>query len=342
MMTALCGMACLLTYYFYGILRQTIVFTHFFYIPIILGALWWGYLAIWIPGFLVLVLLLGSQYYLITLGIDHYTRMAFFFLIFIVVALLRDRTQKAEQLTNQYRSDLAHADRLSVLGATITELAHELNQPLCAISTNNSACRRMLLAGNTDNQNLIPILETVDQQTQRATGIIQHIRNFAKKDGTAFSPMNINDVARRSLEFAYNLNPAYRDITVHLDMDLGLPVIMAHTLQIEQVFVNIIRNGFEAVKASNSRNNSALQICSHGDKNHHQIAVTISDTADNISDDLLKHLFEPFYTTKSQGLGLGLSISRTIIEAHGGRLWAEKNLPKGLKIHIEMPIITSG
>ncbi|MBN2211671.1 MAG: hypothetical protein JW709_09785 [Sedimentisphaerales bacterium] len=333
----LCVLACLLTVYFQGILGQTILFTHFFYIPIILAILWWGYWGLLICIFLSAMLFFSNLYFQLPLTVDLYARSGMFIVVSLVLVFLREKARAAQQKADQMHAELTHADRLSVLGETSGELAHELNQPLCAIRTHGNACRRMILNQQGTADEWIDMLEQIDRQSERAGEILRHIREFSRKT-SPYSPtkVNLNTVARRAAAFVFALNKKHHQIQVRYDLYDALTSIAVREIQIEQVLVNIIRNSFEAYLENNNEEDKTVTIATRQD--HSAIRVSVRDHASRGLTLNLDRLFEPFFTTKAQGLGLGLSVSKKIIEAHGGRIWADITPDNETVITFQLPL----
>jgi signal transduction histidine kinase len=230
----------------------------------------------------------------------------------------RMRTALLEAQARQHQDEVAHAARLSTLGGMAAGLAHELNQPLSAIVSYARGCARRLETGEIPKAALLEVLEEISAQGLRAGEVLRRIREFLRGESRRES-VDLNDVVLRALRFA---EPEARreDVRIELGLSPEPLRIEVDPIQIEQVILNLVQNGFE-VMASNNGTERVLAIGTRrlaGDV----VEVSVRDTGAGLPADVAARLFEPFFTTKPDGLGLGLSISRTIVEAHGGRLWA--------------------
>jgi signal transduction histidine kinase len=230
----------------------------------------------------------------------------------------RMRTELFEAQARQHQDEVAHAARLTTLGGMAAGLAHELNQPLSAIVSYARGCARRLETGEIPKAALLEVLEEISAQGLRAGEVLRRIRDFLRGESRRES-VDLNDVVRRALRFA-EAEARREDVRIELGLSAEPLRIEVDPIQIEQVILNLVQNGFE-VMASNNGAERALAIGTRrlaGDV----VEVSVRDTGAGMASDVAERLFDPFFTTKPDGLGLGLSISRTIVEAHGGRLWA--------------------
>ncbi len=234
---------------------------------------------------------------------------------------LRIRTALAETQARQHLTEVAHAARLSTLGGMAAGLAHELNQPLAAVVSYARGCARRLQAGDVPKAALIEVMEEISAQALRAGEVLRRIREFLRGESRR-EQVDLNDVVRRALRFAQS--EAHR-AEVRLELLLAAETLRIEVdpIQIEQVLLNLVQNGFE-VMAANNGTDRVLAIETRR-LAADTVEVTVRDTGAGLSTEAAARLFEPFFSTKPDGLGLGLSISRTIVEAHGGRLWATAN-----------------
>ncbi len=243
--------------------------------------------------------------------------------------------RRIEAKTRQQESELAHFLRLGTMGEMATGLAHELNQPLAAIRNYAQGSMRRVKRGNVDIDELVGALEQVNRQATRAGEIIKRIRGFVRKttpERTATDiKIAINDVADMVGADVRRL-----DVALTLDLASDMPPVSADLIQIEQVILNLARNGLEALSADNleTRNLTISAELQSSDT----MLISVEDTGPGIDPEELEHLFDPFYTTKSNGLGMGLSISRSIVEAHNGKLWAEAILNGGTAFRFTLPV----
>jgi C4-dicarboxylate-specific signal transduction histidine kinase len=250
------------------------------------------------------------------------------FSIYMAYALERYRVEQAriraslaETQSRQHQAEIAHAARLSTLGGMAAGLAHELNQPLAAVVSYARGCARRLEAGELPKAALLEVLEEISAQALRAGEVLRRIREFLRGESRR-EEVDLNAVVRSALRFA---EPEARHAEVRLDLELAPEALRIEVdpIQIEQVILNLVQNGFEVM----STNNGAERVLAIATRRvaPDTVEVTVRDSGAGIPADVAERLFEPFFSTKPDGLGLGLSISRTIVEAHGGRLWATPN-----------------
>ncbi len=255
-----------------------------------------------------------------------------------VVALLgitRDvtaRKQTDEKLL-QRQMELAHVCRLATLGEMASGLAHELNQPLCAISTYAEAVARTLKAGGTVPETACERLQHISTQAERAGMIIRGLRNLVAKKPIEPQVVSVNDLIGNVLEL---LQPEFaaRSITVRRELADPTPLALADPIHIEQVVLNLARNATEAM--SQSRGPRELVIRAGAD-DHGSIEITVQDNGPGVSETDMAQVFSPFYTTKENGIGMGLSISRSIIEAHNGHIAVSNNPDGGACLSFTLP-----
>ncbi len=245
---------------------------------------------------------------------------------------IRERQHAQEQaLTHQ--AELAHVARLSTMGEMASGLAHELNQPLSAIHTYVQGCIRRINMGNTDLDAIVNALKLTAQQADRAGGIIRRLRSFVRKGESHKTYSDINHIVNEVTGF---LETQLKNKQVNLIMDLeeDLPPVLADIIQIEQVLINLLKNGIEAM----ANMEKPVIIVSTRRSSHKFIELCVIDSGHGISEDKLKRIFNPFFTTKTSGMGMGLSISSSIIEAHDGKLYAENNTEQGARFCLTLPI----
>jgi PAS domain S-box-containing protein len=253
------------------------------------------------------------------------------------VVVFRDisaRKQAAEE-ARQHQNELAHVARLSTMGEMASGIAHELNQPLSAISNYTRGTIRMLRGEvATDHAQLVGVMERVAAQAERAGEIIRQLRRFVRKEDPEHKWVAVNRLVR---ELARFLQPElHREgIRLALRLDEDLPPVWAHDIQLEQVLLNLVRNAMEAIlEGDPDQRIVRIRTALEGER----LAIAVQDSGPGIDETILQRLFEPFVTTKKQGMGLGLSISRGIIEAHGGRLRLDANADNGTTFQILLPL----
>jgi signal transduction histidine kinase len=248
--------------------------------------------------------------------------------IYMAYALERHRVEQArmraalsESQSRQHQAEIAHAARLSTLGSMAAGLAHELNQPLAAVVSYARGCARRLEAGDLPKAALLEVLEEISAQALRAGEVLRRIREFLRGESRR-EHVDLNDVVRRAVRFAEG-EAERSDVRLRLDLAPEALKIEVDPIQIEQVLLNLVQNGFDVM----STNNGTERVLAIATRRlaADTVEVVVSDTGAGMSADVAGRLFDPFFSTKPDGLGLGLSICRTIVEAHGGRLWAAAN-----------------
>ena len=239
------------------------------------------------------------------------------------------RRQALMQIEEQ-RRELSHLARVAVLGQLSGALAHELNQPLTSISSNAEAARRLLKRQPPDLDELDAILGDIASEDQRAAQVIRRLRALLKRGDTHLQPMDIRELVSEVLELAH-AELITRRVTATSLVARDLPPVLGDRVQLQQVLLNLILNACEAMNTTAAADRRLTLIANADSRNN--ILISIRDCGTGIPSSLLERLFEPFVTTKPEGLGLGLSISRTIVAAHGGRLWAENNADRGATMY---------
>jgi len=244
---------------------------------------------------------------------------------------LRERETRLQDLQRQ----LEHVSRLSAMGQLSSALAHELNQPLTAIMNYIQAARRLMEAnGGASSPRVEEVLDKAIDQSGRAGDVIRRLRGLFERGETEPSPESINEVVQDAASLAL-VDAEAHNITYRLMLRDGLPEVMIDKIQVQQVVLNLVRNAVEALATSERRELEIETASAAGD----QIEVVVRDTGPGLPADLEKSLFEPFVTTKENSMGVGLSISQRIVEAHGGRLWAEANPGGGAQFRFTLPVL---
>lgn len=250
--------------------------------------------------------------------------------------IARDVTEQrlSEERENSLRTELAHVARVSAVGQLSSALAHELNQPLTAIMNYVSAAKmRLAEIGGPQSEKTVSLLDRAAGQAERAGAIIQRLRAFLEKREPQRTNEDLNVVLQEAIALGF-VGSADEGVKLVLDLASDMPPVPLDKVQIQQVIVNLIRNASEAMKDSPIRE---LAISSYraGPK---LVEIALADTGPGISDAVADQLFEAFVTTKEKGMGVGLSICRTIVEAHGGRISAASNRPTGTIFKIQLPV----
>jgi C4-dicarboxylate-specific signal transduction histidine kinase len=249
----------------------------------------------------------------------------------------RDITERkqAEIQEQQHREDLARVGRVATLSELTGTLAHEIIQPLMAILNNSQAARRLLDNGDPDLGELKEILEDITRGSERASGVIQQLRQHLKPGPPELDQLDINDLVQSALPLV-SRQAAINHINLVCELAKGLPPITGNRIQLEQVMLNLVVNSIEAIK---EMTDGPREITLQTDKeDEHTLRVSVMDSGPGVKPEELKRLFDPFFTTKKEGMGLGLSISRSIIKAHRGRLWAAPNPGGGTAVHLTLPV----
>jgi PAS domain S-box-containing protein len=247
--------------------------------------------------------------------------------------------RRAELDAQERREEVTHLTRVAILGELSGALAHELSQPLTAILSNAQAAQRLLAKTPVDLDEVREILSDIGSEDKRAGDVINRLRALMKKGEAKLLPLNINDLANDVLELAHSAL-IERNVAVATQLTPGLPDIRGDRVQLQQVLLNLVMNACEAM-ADNNGADSGIEVSTARDGNG-RLRLTVADRGPGIPPDLIDRVFEPFMTTKSQGLGLGLSICHSIVTAHGGRLWVANNPDRGASFFVSLPIHVGG
>lgn len=253
-----------------------------------------------------------------------------------IAILARDITEQkhAREQAKQRQAELLHVSRLSTLGEMASGFAHELNQPLSAILSYASASRRSMNDPDLDRERLKKNLEQMASQAERAGEIIKRVRSFAQRRPPCLGPIHIHEVVQEVLAFLHS-DVVHKEVHVVLDLCENLPRVSADSIQLEQALLNLVRNAIEAMETTEPQDRRLTirtLVSAPG-----TIRVTVSDTGVGLRPDLLPRIFDPFFTTKADGLGIGLSITRSIIELHRGQLWVEPGSGRGCTFAFTLP-----
>ena len=241
--------------------------------------------------------------------------------------------QRALQMT---QTELARVSRLTTMGELAASIAHEVNQPLTAVTNNSSACLRLLAASHLKPEVLRRALEEIVADATRASAVVARIRAFIKKAPAETNELDMNDVIQEVLALADRELHENR-VLLERQLTKALPRVLADRVQMQQVLLNLIMNGIEAMIAVNDQPRS-LRVESRVDESG-DILVAVRDSGTGLGSEA-DRVFTPFFTTKANGMGMGLSISRSLVENHGGRLWAAPNVPHGAVFSFTLPVRT--
>jgi len=242
--------------------------------------------------------------------------------------------KEAELEAARQRSELAHIARVSTMGELAASIAHELNQPLTAILSNAQAAHRFLAADPADIGEVRAILQDIVDDNRRASEMIRRLRELVKKGELEVASLELADVIRDVVMLIHS-DAVLHNVNIVIEMDAGAPKIQGDRVQLQQVMLNLLLNAFQAMKDSPASERQ-VTVRSQLD-NGHTVTIAVRDRGVGLKEDQLEKMFQPFYTTKNDGLGMGLAISRSIIEAHAGRLWAENNPDRGATLYFTVP-----
>ena len=247
----------------------------------------------------------------------------------------RRRRQLAEVQSRQRMAELAHVNRFSMAGELTASIAHEINQPLGAILTNAETADTILKSSSPDVAELKDIVKDILHDDRRATEVIRRMRSLLKKAPFELENLDLNDLVRDTIEFLSALAIARKVELVSVVAPDALP-ILGDRIQLQQVILNLVVNGIDAMKDTVAENRIITIRTARAEK---FAELSVSDRGPGIPEDNLKKVFEPFFTSKPGGMGMGLSIARTIIEAHNGLIWAKNRDHGGASFRIKLPLV---
>jgi PAS domain S-box-containing protein len=243
------------------------------------------------------------------------------------------KRKKAEEQLTQIRSELFHASRIGTMGELTAALAHEINHPLGSILNNANAARRYLEQDDIDLDEIRDIINDIISEDRRATGVMQKVRNLMKKTEVGFAPVQINVIIEEVLGLTHS-EFIIENVSLSKQLEKDLPQIAGERIQLQQVFINLIMNAIDAMKESKMKK-LHVSTAQHDAEN---IIICLKDSGTGIDESKKDSLFKPFFTTKKKGMGMGLSVTRTIINSHRGDTWAENNKEAGASFFVKLPI----
>lgn len=243
--------------------------------------------------------------------------------------------QRVEAAYYEAQAELDRVTRLSAMGALAASISHEVNQPLAAVVTNADACLMWLSSNPPNLEEARTAVECIAQQGTRASDVVRHIRAMFTKGAPERTKVQLNDLIREVVILVEGA--ALRNqVALHTELAADLPDTLGDRVQLQQVIVNLVLNGIEAMSDVSGR--PRRLVVSSRMQSADEALVAVRDSGIGISSKDEKRIFDPFFTTKAQGMGMGLAISHSIIEAHGGRLWAAGNIDHGATVQFTLPI----
>lgn len=253
-----------------------------------------------------------------------------FFMLMTDITLFKQK----EMAVLAHLSSAAHEARINLIGQMTAEIAHEINQPLAAIANYSVAGLHMQDSGKLDSNQITEIFHEIDNQVHRAGEIINYLKKFSKKRELQRDKKNINSLVKDVLKLVVADEQLY-GIKIDAQLDDSIPPLFIDGVLIEQVLINLLRNAVDALREFNQKK-PLITLKTQQEEN--DIIISIADNGPGLAYDMLEEVFRPFYSTKETGVGLGLSICKSIIETHQGKLWAMRNNQSGTTFYIQLPI----
>jgi PAS domain S-box-containing protein len=245
-----------------------------------------------------------------------------------------ENLRESERRYREAQAELAHVTRVTTLGELTASIAHEVNQPLAGIVANAEACLGWLDRETPGLNEVRRSVEWIIEDSNRAGEVIRRVRALATKTDAQKAPLDVNHAVNEAIALVQREMLGHR-VSLRMELSRAPPVVLADRVQLQQVIINLVMNAIEAMQAVTDR---PRELAIRTQRNEtHQILVTVKDCGVGISVEDADRLFDAFFTTKASGMGMGLSICRSIIAAHGGRLWVEPNLPPGATFHFTLP-----
>ncbi|HEX9273017.1 MAG TPA: ATP-binding protein [Candidatus Binatia bacterium] len=273
-----------------------------------------------------IVLTDGSTKYLQTLG-HPVIRESGDLVEFVGTVMDVTERKRAEEALREAQAELAHVTRVTILGELAASIAHEINQPLAAVITNGSACLRWLAGATPNLDEAREAVGRIIRDGNRASDVIGRIRALVKKSGTEQVRLDLNEVIQEVVGLIQNEIPK-NGVVLRMELAADLPRVLGDRVQLQQVILNLVMNGVEAMASVADRPRELLIRSRQHESD--KVLVAVQDSGIGIDQQNLEKIFNAFYTTKPQGMGMGLAISRSIVENHGGRLWAIPNDGPGI------------
>jgi C4-dicarboxylate-specific signal transduction histidine kinase len=249
--------------------------------------------------------------------------------------LAEEKLRASEQRLLDAQMELARATRVTTLGELTASIAHEVNQPLAAVVNAAAACRRWLDGGTPNLDEARSAVDWIVNEGNRASEVIRRVRALANKTDIEKVPLDVNDVAREVISLVQR-ELVSNQVSLQMELAPALPTILGDRIQLQQVIINLVMNGIEAMQSVTDRPREL--VIRSGQDETHRVLVSVTDCGVGISAEGADRLFNAFFTTKSSGMGMGLSICRSIIEAHGGRMSAVNNVGPGATFQFVLPL----
>lgn len=252
------------------------------------------------------------------------------------VGVMRDvsRMKQLEKEAQERRSEMEHLIKQQVAAQTASAIAHELNQPLVSISAYSEAALHMLRNGARNPEKLARALEGAMEQAQRAGQTLHELLDFLHKGDSEMEPVDLNEVVHEALAVASE--SGYSEFRPVVELEHGLPPVLGNRLQLQKVLVNLLHNSVDAMRGAGVPT-AAITITVRTAAGRNMAQVTVQDSGPGLDAETAQRIFEPFFTTKPKGVGLGLAISRALVEAHGGQLWVDLENAPGATFHFTLP-----
>jgi C4-dicarboxylate-specific signal transduction histidine kinase len=249
----------------------------------------------------------------------------------VIVSLLERK--RAEEALHRARADLAHITRVTTMGELTASLAHEVTQPIAAAATNANACLRWLTGDPPNLEEARASALSIVKDAKRAAEIISRIRQLFQKSPPQRESVDVNEIIREMIALLRS-EVTRHSISVRAELAANLPRVMGDRVQLQQVIMNLITNSIDAMKDVDGTRELAIK---SQRAEHEQLMVCVSDTGVGLPPQQADQIFSAFFTTKPHGTGMGLSISRSIVESHSGHLWAADNSSRGASFHVILP-----
>src|SRR5439155_8496933 len=244
---------------------------------------------------------------------------------------IEDR-KRAECALQEAQAGLSHVTRVTTMGELAAAIAHEVNQPLAAIVTNANFCLRQLASATPNSDKLREAISEIVNDGTRASAVISRIRALLQKSAPERVAVDVNQIIQEVTILLRNEMTRHR-VSLRTDLAADLPRVSGDPVQLQQVLINLVMNGIDAMRSLAHR---PRELLIKSARNHNEVSIQVQDSGTGLDPGRAEHIFEPFFTTKPEGIGMGLSISRSIVESHGGRLWAESD-SKGAMFQFTLP-----